>query len=81
LKVDKQVKTHEAHCRSRLISLVNEVLRHTETPPEGTSELEMLLILCRRFFEATLSAPETDTPKEWEGTFMFSTPVDASRLH
>jgi hypothetical protein len=61
----KQVKTY----RSRLISLAYEVLNHMETPPEGTSELEMLLLLSQAVLD---EAPEADAPKEWEGTFMFS---------
>ena len=63
----KQVKTY----RSRLISLAYEVLNHMETPPEGTSELEMLLLLSQAVLDLD-KAPEADAPKEWQGTFMFS---------
>jgi hypothetical protein len=64
--MDKQVKTY----RSRLLLLVYEVLDHMETPPEGTSELEMLLLLSQAFLD--IPTPEAAAPKEWEGTFMFS---------
>jgi hypothetical protein len=40
-----------------------------ETPPEGTSELEMLLLLSQAFLDR---APEADASKEGQGTFMFS---------
>jgi hypothetical protein len=67
----KQVKTS----RPRLISLAYEVLNHIETPPEGTTELEMLVLLSQAF----LDVPElaADAAKEWEGTFMFSKLDDA----
>jgi hypothetical protein len=65
LKMDKQAKTN----RSRLISLAYEVLNHMKTPPEGTSELERLLLLSQAVLD---KAPEADAPKEWKGTFMFS---------
>jgi hypothetical protein len=61
----KKVKTE----RSRLISLAYDVINHMETLPEGTPELEMLVLLSQAFLDA---APEADAPKEWEGTFMFS---------
>jgi hypothetical protein len=73
--MDKPVKTKEID--ARLMSLANEVLRKMETPREGTSEVGMLLLLSLAFFEAI----ESDTPKEWKGTFMFSMPVNARRLH
>jgi hypothetical protein len=66
LKMNKQVKTY----RSRLVSLAYEVLNHMETPPEGTTDLEMLVLLSQAFLD--VPAPEADAPKEWEGTFMFS---------
>jgi hypothetical protein len=62
----KKVKT----TRSRLISLAYEVLNQMEPPPEGTSKLEMLVLLSEAFL--AVAAPETDALKEWEGTFMFS---------
>ncbi|MGB7975481.1 MAG: hypothetical protein WCF81_14300 [Roseiarcus sp.] len=61
----KQVETS----RSRLIALAHEALNHMETPPEGTSDLEMLLLLSQAVLD---KAPEAVAPKEWEGTFMFS---------
>jgi hypothetical protein len=61
----KQVKTN----RLRLVSLAYEVLNDMETPPEGTSDAEMLLLLSRAILDR---APEADATKEWEGTFMFS---------
>jgi len=69
----KQVKTN----RSRLISLAYDVLNRMETPPEGTTELEMLVLLSEAFLdvpapEADKPTPEADAPNEWEGTFMFS---------
>jgi hypothetical protein len=63
----KQVKTY----RQRLISLAHEVLNHMETPPEGTSELEMLMLLSQAVLDLD-KAPPADAPKEGEGTFMFS---------
>jgi hypothetical protein len=71
----KPVKTKEID--SRLMSLANEVLSHMETPREGTSEVGMLLLLSLAFLDAI----EADVPKEREGTFMFSMPVAARRLH
>jgi hypothetical protein len=57
-------------CKStQLVSLAYEVLNHMETPPEGTTDLEMLLLLSQAFLD---KAPEADPPKEWKGTFMFS---------
>jgi hypothetical protein len=35
--------------RSRLISLVYEVLRHMETPPDGATDRETLLAVSRAF--------------------------------
>jgi hypothetical protein len=67
----KQVKTN----RPRLISLAYEVLNDMETPPEGTTELEMLVLLSKAFLD--VPAPAADDPKEWEGTFMFSKLDDA----
>jgi hypothetical protein len=52
----KQVETN----RSRLISLAYEALNHMETPPEGTSKLEMLLLLSQAVLDR---APEADASK------------------
>jgi hypothetical protein len=70
--MDEQVKAY----RSRLISLAYEVLNHMETPPEGTSELEMLLLVSQAFLD--VPTPEAAAPKEREGTFMFSRLDDVS---
>jgi hypothetical protein len=67
----KQVKTN----RSPLISLAYDVVNRMETPPEGTTELEMLVLLSEVFLD--VPAPQADAPKEWEGTFMFSKLDDA----
>jgi hypothetical protein len=64
--MDKQLKTY----RLRLLLLAYEVLNHMETPPEGTSELEMLLLISQAFLD--FPTPEANASKEWEGTFMFS---------
>jgi hypothetical protein len=63
--MDKLVKTN----RSRLVSLAYEALNQMETPPEGTTDLEMLVLLSQAFLD---KAPEANAPKEWKGSFMFS---------
>jgi hypothetical protein len=63
--MDKLVKTNH----SRLVSLAYEVLNQMETPPEGTTDLEMLVLLSQAFLD---KPPEADAPKEWKGSFMFS---------
>jgi hypothetical protein len=67
----KQVKTN----RSPLISLAYDVVNRMETPPEGTTELEMLVLLSEVFLD--VPTPQADAPKEWEGKFMFSKLDDA----
>jgi hypothetical protein len=66
LRMHKNVKTD----RSRMISLAYKVLKQMESPPEVTTELEMLVLLSEAFLAA--AAPEADAPKEWKGTLMFS---------
>jgi hypothetical protein len=67
---------HEDYDR-RLLLLTYEVLNHMETPPEGTTDEEMLLLLskaCKSSFPAKLDLPP---PKGRGGkpAFLYSTPA------
>jgi hypothetical protein len=70
----RQVKANVSDRRSRLVSLVYEVLRDMKTPDEAMDE-EMLLFLSRAFLDKATAKREADAPKERgdKPTFMYST--------
>jgi hypothetical protein len=63
----------------RLLLLAYEVLDHMETPAEGTTDAEMLLLLSRAFRDKTTvpAKLELPSPKGRGGkpAFLYSTPA------
>jgi hypothetical protein len=63
----------------RLLLLAYEVLNHMETPPEGTTAVEMLRLLSRAFLvKATAPAKRELPPPKGRGgkpSFLYSTPA------
>jgi hypothetical protein len=63
----------------RLLLLTYEVLDHMETPPEGTTVVEMLRLLSRAFLDkATPPAKPELPPPKWRGgkpASLYSTPA------
>jgi hypothetical protein len=68
----------EEYDRSLLL-LTYEVLDHMETPPEGTTVVEMLRLLSRAFLDkATPPAKRELPPPKWRGgkpASLYSTPA------
>jgi hypothetical protein len=65
----------------RLLLLAYEVLNHMETPPEGTTDEEMLWFLSRAFLDkATAPVWREFPPLKWRGgkpASFYSTPAIA----
>jgi hypothetical protein len=61
----------------RLLLLTYEVLAHMETPSEGTTDAQMLLLLAAAFSDK-MSVPAELPPAKWRGgkpSFLYSTPA------
>jgi hypothetical protein len=63
----------------RLLLLAYEVLDHLETPPAGTTDVQMLRLLSRAFLDkATTPAKRELPPPKWRGgkpASFYSTPA------
>jgi hypothetical protein len=63
----------------RLLLLAYEVLNHMETPPEGTTDAEMLLLLSRAFLDKMTVLVKLELPphkgRGGKPAFLYSTPA------
>jgi hypothetical protein len=63
----------------RLLVLAYEVLDHMETPPQGTTDVEMLLLLSRAFLDKTTVPAKLELPppkgRGGKPSLLYSTPA------